>query len=98
MATSRYAFSKRTRNGKVIGKSNVSWKIYQAAESGALTTTIKILEEGERIDQLAGLYYGDSTLWWIISAASGIGWALQAPPGTRIVIPNNPSEAFSLIS
>jgi hypothetical protein len=45
------------------------------------------LDEAERLDILAGQVYGDSSLFWIISAASDIGWALQAPPGTRIKIP-----------
>lgn len=47
-----------------------------------------VLDESERLDILAGKIYGDSTLYWLISAASDIGWALQAPPGTRIKIPN----------
>jgi hypothetical protein len=46
-----------------------------------------VLSEGERFDILAGKYYGDSSLWWIISAASDVGNPLQAPPGTRIKIP-----------
>lgn len=47
-----------------------------------------VLDEAERLDIMAGKVYGDSTLYWLISAASDIGWALQAPPGTRIRIPN----------
>lgn len=45
------------------------------------------LDEAERFDILAGQIYGDSSLWWIIAAASDVGWGLQAPPGTRIKIP-----------
>jgi len=45
------------------------------------------LDEAERFDILAGKLYGDSGLWWIIAAASDVGWSLQAPPGTRIRIP-----------
>ena len=41
----------------------------------------------QRLDAIAGIEYGDSTLYWIISACSGIGWALQVPPGTKLVIP-----------
>ena len=47
-----------------------------------------ILKENERLDIIAGKEYGDSTLYWIISAASSIGWGLQCPPGTLIIIPN----------
>ena len=46
------------------------------------------LMQGERLDIIAGKEYGDGSLWWIIAAASNIGWGLQAPPGTRILIPS----------
>jgi len=98
MTISRYSFVRRTDRGRIIGKSDASFRVYRAVETGALSSTIKILEEGERLDQLAGLYYQDSSLWWVISAASGIGWALQAPPGTRLRIPTNLGDVFSVLS
>ena len=98
MALSRYTFSKRTKNNTTINKSNVSYRVYQAVKSGSIRVSIKILEEGERLDQLAGLYYGDSTLWWVIAAASGIGWSPQVPPGTRLMIPTNAAEIYSVLS
>ena len=55
------------------------------------------MKEGERLDQIAGVVYGDSTLWWMIAAASGIGWGLQVPPGTKLRIPLSPSEVFGLL-
>ena len=54
-------------------------------------------DEGDRFDILAQTYYGDSNLWWIIAAASGIGWGLQCPPGTVIRIPTNASDAYGVI-
>lgn len=47
-----------------------------------------VLVEGERLDILAGRYYGDGRLWWVIAAASNVGWGLQCPPGTQILLPN----------
>lgn len=47
-----------------------------------------ILDERVRLDILAGETYGDGRLGWVIAAASGIGWQMQAPPGTLIRIPN----------
>ena len=47
-----------------------------------------ILKERERLDVLAGKFYGDGRLAWVLAAASGIGWLLQAPPGTIIRIPS----------
>ena len=46
-----------------------------------------ILREGDRLDTVAGRVYGDGRLWWVIAAASSIGWALQAPPGTVLLVP-----------
>ena len=97
MAFSRYSFAKRSRGNKVVNASNASYKIYRAAQSGALQTSVRVLEEGERLDSIAGNVYGDGSLWWIIAAASGIGWCAQVPPGTQIRIPTNPSEAASLL-
>lgn len=47
-----------------------------------------ILTETERVEHIAGALYGESRYWWVIAAASNIGWALQAPPGTVIKVPN----------
>jgi hypothetical protein len=57
-------------------------------DDGQLSYTVKILKEGERLDTLAGSMYGDAGYWWVLAAASGIGWGLQVPPGTVIYIPN----------
>jgi hypothetical protein len=46
------------------------------------------LQESNRLDILAGAYYGDGKLWWVIAAASDIGWTLQVPVGTIIKIPD----------
>ena len=56
--------------------------------SGNIRFVEIILKEAERLDILAGKEYNDGSLWWIIAAASDIGWGLQVPPGTRIVIPD----------
>jgi hypothetical protein len=55
------------------------------------------MEEGERLDSLAGTVYGDASLWWIIASASGIGWGMQVPPGTLIFIPNDPGAAYGVL-
>lgn len=46
------------------------------------------LNENQRLDQLAAIYYKDSRFWWVLAAASDIGWGLQVPPGTIINIPD----------
>lgn len=47
-----------------------------------------VVSENQRLDQLAAIYYKDSRFWWVLAAASDIGWGLQVPPGTIINIPD----------
>ena len=100
MAINRYTFATRRKNllGKnIVSNSRASFTIYTAIESGAVNYGVKILEEGERLDTIAGQAYGDSSFWWIIAAASGIGWGLQVPPGTVLRVPTNINEIIGLL-
>lgn len=45
-----------------------------------------IITEKDRLDSLAASVYGDGRYWWVLAAASEIGWGLQVPPGTIINI------------
>lgn len=59
--------------------------------------------QGDRYDILASNYYGDPSLWWIISIANpNIGLnTLVIPEGVQIRIPNDFSQVineFSLIN
>ena len=70
MSFSRYSFSERKIdiNGEeYISVSKASYRIFKAVEFGLLSCDVKLLEEGERIDTIAGSYYGDSTYWWVIA-------------------------------
>ena len=49
---------------------------------------VLLLTQADRLEHLAGAIYGDARYWWIIAAASEIGWSPQAPPGTVIRIPS----------
>ena len=100
MALSRYSFSvqrKDSNDQKIVGISSACYQVYNAIEDGTLSYSVHVLEQGERLDYLAGINYGDSSLWWVLAAASGIGYALQVPPGTIIRIPNSISEVFGVI-
>lgn len=45
---------------------------------------------GDRLDNLAHEYYGDSSLWWIIARASNLGKGdLTIPVGTQVRIPQD---------
>lgn len=64
-------------------------QVYWGAKFGTLTVTTRQSKPGERLDIIAGDVYGDSSCWWIIAAASGIGWGLQIPGGIVLKIPSD---------
>lgn len=74
-------------SGKTIGKTEVCKRIYNAVRSGRLNSKKRVLQQGERLDIIAAKFYGSGTYWWVIAAASGIGWAPQVPAGTVLTIP-----------
>lgn len=101
MAIGRYTFVNKRNNsmGKsIVSNSKASYRIFNAVENQTINYTVKVLEDGERLDILAGIYYEDSSLWWVLAAASGIGWGLQVPPGTIIRVPTNIGQVMSLLS
>ena len=52
---------------------------------------------GDRYDTLALQYYGDSSLWWIISIANEklIQNSLVPPIGTQLRIPTNQAQIIA---
>ncbi|MAG25541.1 hypothetical protein CMI47_08185 [Candidatus Pacearchaeota archaeon] len=97
MATGRYAFTPKILGRKIYATSQGSSRIFKAIGSGVLEHTTTTLKENQRLDHISGRVYGSSDLWWVIAAASGIGWGLQVPPGTIIKIPTNINDVFSLL-
>jgi nucleoid-associated protein YgaU len=96
MASSRYTFVPRINSSTGVGQWAESRKIFSAVENGSLEAQTVVLTQGQRLDHLAGQYYGDGRYWWIIAAASGIGWALQCPPGTIVRIPKDLALALAV--
>ena len=86
----------RINDGQGIGAWNNGQTIFNAVLSGALEADTIVLTQGQRLDHLAGQYYDNGSYWWIIAAASGIGWAMQCPAGTVIKIPKNLDAALSI--
>ena len=91
MALGRYSLVSPVLIGNetTLATNNLSVSIYRGANSGLIKTSKYVLQEGERLDTIAGKIYGDSNYWWVIAAASGIGWPLQVPPGTLLRIPED---------
>lgn len=86
--TKRYARTPILGMGFSYGTSYAIPIIRDNIAAGNIRCEESVLDEAERFDILAGKIYGNSSLWWIIATASDVGWGLQAPPGTRIRIPN----------
>lgn len=97
MSLRRYARSPILRAGSYYGTSRVSEVIRNAISRGDIKVEVHVLQEGERLDSIAGRRYGDGRLWWVIAAASGIGWGLQVPPGTRLQIPTDLSQVSEVV-
>ena len=45
-----------------------------------------IAQEGDRLDNLAFQYYGDSSLWWFLARANNIK-TINIPAGTSLRVP-----------
>jgi hypothetical protein len=88
MAIRRYARTSTFGLGFRFGTSFAIPVIRKNMADGNIRFDEMILQEAERLDILAGKFYGDGKLWWVIAAASNIGWVPQVPPGTLIKIPN----------
>lgn len=88
MTTSRYARAPVLELGRRYGTSRVVEVITRGIESGAIKYTERTLAGRERLDIIAAQELGDGRNWWMIAAASKIGWAPQVPPGTLLRIPN----------
>lgn len=83
-------------NRNTIGTFKGHVIIREAISSGILSYREIYMNEGERLDNISFKEYGDSNYWWIIAAASNIGWPLQVTGGTIIKIPDL-NEALGLI-
>ena len=94
MALSRYA-SLRGPIPNTTTMSVINARVRRGVITGAIATETIVLEENRRLDQIAGSIYGNSSYWWVIAAASGIGWGLQLPEGTIVVIPTDLGAVLS---
>ena len=92
---SRYTFTPRV--GGAIGTTGTSSKILNGVEGGAIPYTSVVLKQGQRIDHVAASAYGSSSYWWVVAAASGIGWGMQLPAGTLLRVPNNLGTVLAYI-
>lgn len=87
MTIGRYSVDLKLDRGNQFETSTFVSKIRQGIKNGSIPIVGQLVVTGlDRLDTLAGTIYGDAKLWWVLAAASNIGWGLQAPPGTVINI------------
>ena len=96
MSLSRYANLTGPDRG-TTSMSTINSVIRRGVQSGTIATTSLVLEDDRRLDQISGQVYGTADYWWVIAAASRIGWGLQVPAGTIVNIPNSLDEVLSLL-
>lgn len=83
--------------GKTKSNSECIAIIQRGIDLGEIDFEILTLGGNQRLDTISGQYYGDSSYWWIIAAASGIGWGMQITPGTLIKVPKNINQVLVLL-
>lgn len=85
---SRYARTRIVGLGTRYATSYAVPIIRQNIANGNIRYEEVIIQERERLDILAGKFYGDGRLYWVLAAASNVGWTNQVPPGTLIKVAN----------
>lgn len=88
MPFSRYSRTPILAYGHQYGSGRAQAAIRSAIATGFVQTKQVVLRGRERLDTMAGVIYGDARLWWVLAAASNIGWGMQVPPGTILRVPN----------
>ena len=88
MTLRRYSRTPLIKGGTCYSTHRSAYLIYRGVESGLISSTTYKTTEGDRLDVLAGRFYGDGRMWWVLAAASGVGWSLQVQPDTIIRIPD----------
>ena len=100
MSTSRYNRSSTlTKDGKLFKPcSTAVSKIRNGVQTGIIEVTTRTLRQGVRLDTVSADVYGSPKLWWIIAAASGIGWGCQVPAGVVLSVPTDIKAILRMIS
>jgi hypothetical protein len=96
MAFSRYTRDNINYSGLGLTLAGGIVELRRAMRAGIIPVQQRLLvTQADRLDTLAGTLYGDSRYWWVLAVASDIGWGMQVPPGTYIIVPDLKSiEAF----
>ena len=97
MPINRYQRAPKLANGKFYGTFDACYIVASAVAAGSIAWKGHITKEAQRLDVIAGDFYGDGSLWWVIAGASGIGWSLQVPAGIYLKIPTDIGQIVALL-
>tara|TARA_B100000035_G_C21035162_1_gene570534 strand:+ start:3288 stop:3575 length:288 start_codon:yes stop_codon:yes gene_type:complete len=93
---SRYSYVS-VFEGKSISNSECVQIVQEGIRTGRISIDTSVLAGNQRLDVLSGQIYGTSEFWWVIAAASGIGWGMQVPAGTLLRIPTDINQVLVLL-
>ena len=79
--------TKKIKNNKQYYQTTVYKKVEEKNTDGYF-----IAQEGDRCDNLANRFYGDSTLWWFIARVNNLT-TNNIPAGTSLRIPATLEDA-----
>ena len=81
------------RNNSSIKKRPDGKRVYTSTMNRPIPVSANdiyiISDETTRLDKLASQYYNNSSLWWIIAKANGIGFGYSVEIGIQLRIPRN---------
>lgn len=86
------------KNGKLFRPSSPAVrKIKAAVDNRVIQTRSFVLAQGHRLDMVSASVYGTPDYWWVIAAASGIGWQCQVPPGVVLKVPVSIEQVATIV-
>lgn len=84
MNIARYRSDPQINLGTQLSTASAVKIIRERINRGIPVVNTLVATGDDRLDTLAGAIYGSAKYWWVLAAASEIGWGLQVPPGTLI--------------
>ena len=92
----RYTNDRTIKAGTTRATNRAAIRLRQAFNAGNIDTTTLVIGDSLRLDHVAFRYLGDPSMWWAIAALSDIGWGMQLPAGTRLIVPTNSEQIEAL--
>ena len=92
----RYTNDRTIKNGTTRVSNRAAIRLRRAFDLGNINAVQVTIGESMRLDHVAFRYLGSASLWWAIAALSDIGWGMQLPAGTRLLVPTSREQIEAL--